>query len=269
MILLVAKVSCSYENGNLVKVTRFGNSFEVYRYDNNHNLTAVVSPGGKAVYYAYNAEDRVIAVSPANAVLNSNFEVDADGDGGPDLFTYDKGAAGFLLDKASNSPYGQAGKLTASSTDTLYYKVYLSAPIQVDSGKPHTLSGWLRAAQTSGVQTTVLSVLAYDDAGTELGEFGKIAPTGTFDWKRESSTKPDGTSISLPAGAKTVRIKVGVSNPNGAGTSWFDAFSLKRLAKSRMLQPGTCTQQTTPTHRRLDMMGTEIKNSILLTMHRT
>ncbi|MCX7570493.1 RHS repeat protein [Tumebacillus sp. DT12] len=70
-----------------------------YRYDKNHNLIAAVTPTGKATYYSYSDEDRIVAINLINAVINSNFEVDADGDAAPDHFTFNDGIPGLPFAK--------------------------------------------------------------------------------------------------------------------------------------------------------------------------
>lgn len=238
----------SYDvNGNLVRVKAPDGSSTVYRYDNMHNLIAEVSPLGNTMYYAYTSEDQVVAVSPVNAVINSNFEVDADGDGGPDHFFFFDGHRGISLDKASGSSQMQAAKITVSSTDPANYKVYVSEPITVDPAKIYTLSGNMKAVQTSGSQTTVLSAIAFDANGARLGEFGRIVSYGSFDWKSEHTTIPSDSAVVLPSTTKTVRVKLAASNSTGAGSSWFDAVQFEEGPQSTEFISGVQYTAHTPT----------------------
>ncbi|HBI03186.1 MAG TPA: hypothetical protein DDY49_04040, partial [Paenibacillaceae bacterium] len=77
----------------------------------------------------------------------------------------------------------------------------------------------------------VISLLAYDGSNNYLDEVGRSSETGTFDdWRTVSKKIAPGTSDALPAGTKTVYVKVGTSNASGSGTSWFDGIQFEEGA---------------------------------------
>lgn len=220
-------------NGNLIKITTPDSKTLQYRYDNNHNLIATVSPKWDTNYIAYTGTDRVAAINPVNAVTNGNFEVDANGNGIPDYFYIWTGQTGQeLIDSSSGSPYGKAFKINTSSANQYFYTVYLSDPIPVDPTKTYTLSSYLKAQQDSGTQTTVISLLAYDENDVSLGEFARIDPTGTFDWNRYEQSE------ALPANTDKVRIKFGATVSSGSGSSWWDGIQLEEGATASDLVVG-------------------------------
>ncbi|MFC4766470.1 DNRLRE domain-containing protein [Effusibacillus consociatus] len=248
-------------NGNLIKVTAPDGTAVQYRYDSNRNLIASVSPKGNATYFAYTSDDRVAAINPTNAVTNSNFEVDADGDGLPDHFSLGGGQSGQAsFDATSGSNYGQAFKINTSSANPSNYTVFVSDPIPADPSRTYTLSGYLKATQTSGSLNTVLSLLAYDANGTQLGEVGRTAIAGPSDWQRVSQTMTPGTATALPAGTTTVYVKVAGSSSNGSGISWFDAVQLEEAASATDFVSGSQYTANPPTMQSASYDGEGRKN---------
>ncbi|ARU62738.1 hypothetical protein CBW65_18520 [Tumebacillus avium] len=219
-------------SGNLTKVTQpapapVGGDI-LYRYDNARNLAASVTPEGKTTYYQYGDDDFISAINVGNGMSNSNFEVDADGDLIPDHLIGNEGQATGLKDAAAGSPYGQALKVSVASGTATPYAVYLSEKISVDRSKAYTLSGFMKATQTSGAHYTLLSLLAYNASGTLIGEVESATrPTeqGSFNWKRVAKTYS-----SLPTNTAFVAVKLATTNGTGAGTSWFDAVQLEQAS---------------------------------------
>ena len=239
-------------NGNLTSVTDPGNYVTRYAYDAARNLTFVTDPRGTKTYYYYTADNRVKDVNPANMTHNPSFEADASNNGVPDFWTLDSGQSGTAsLDTASGTNFGaRAFKISAATTNTYSWSVYLSDAIPVDRTKAYTLSGYLKGAQTSGTHTTVLSVIAYSATNQNLGEFARMATTGTFAWQRVSFPL---TSNALPTDTAYIRTRVGSSNGSGSGTSWFDAVqfeegsTLTDFAGATVINYDTVTRRTTET----------------------
>ncbi len=228
-------------NGNLIKVITPDSKIIEYRYDSDHNLIAVVSPNGDTSYFSYSSDDRVVAINPINAITNSNFEVDADGNGVPDHFYIWTGQTGQdSIDSNSDSPYDKAFKINTSS-NTYNYTVFLSDPILVDPSKTYTLSGYLKGQQDSGTLTTVLSLIAYDNNDNNLGEFARSAPTGTLAWERYKN------SSTLPAETVKVRVKIAASVSSGLGSSWWDGIQLEEGNEATEFVSGTQYTSHPPT----------------------
>lgn len=219
------KTTYAYSSaGDLIQVNQaVGTSDAVttyFKYDSVHNLIEATDPRGNKTYYYYTDDDRVLSINPINKVPNSNFEVDSGGDHIPDLWSLTTGQSGTYVED-SQTPLGYRNfKLTANNS----YSVYQSIAIPVDRTKAYTLSGYVKATQTSGTHSTVLSILAYNNSNQNLGEFVRITKTGTLSWQRESILLAANT---LPTDTAYITVKVGTSNTTGSGTSWFDGVQLE------------------------------------------
>lgn len=216
-------------NGNLTKVVYPDSTFVEYRYNDQQKLSTVVSPKGTKTHYVYTSDNSLHAINPTNLVTNGSFEVDTNGLNMPDHFLYSTGQQGTAgRDTASNSEYGkQSFKINVSSSNSLYWSVYLSDPIKVSPSRNYNLSAMIKAVQNSGTLTSVVSVLAYDAAGTYLGEFGRSAKTGSFDWQRVSNRMGIGTITALPAGTENVYVKIASTVSGGSGSTWIDMVQLE------------------------------------------
>jgi RHS repeat-associated protein len=232
------QTSYSYDaNQNLITVTRPDGKSIQYRYDGSHHLTASVSPAGRITYYDYqtDASDstsyRVSAINPTNMVTNGNFEVDSDGNNIPDHFSFYDGYNTGNIDTTDWAPYGPTSfQINTSSSNSANYTIFLSDPIMVNPNTAYTLSGYMRGSQTSGTLTTVLSMYAYDVNGNNLGEVGRTAISGTFNFTRKSVKLDPASGTGLPTGIVTVRIRLAASNSGGSGTSWWDGVQLEEGA---------------------------------------
>ncbi|MGE5398715.1 MAG: DNRLRE domain-containing protein [Chitinophagales bacterium] len=231
--------------GDLTSVTNAAGTADAittyFEYDSNHNLIAVTDPKGYKTYYYYTTDDRVQSINSINKVMNSNFEVDGDGNTIPDLWALIDGQSGTgSCDLNSQTTFGSGSfKITAASTNAKTYSVYQSDPIPVDRSKAYTLSGYIKGSQTSGTQNAVLSLIAYNSSNQSLGEFARTDKPGTFAWQRVTSSL---ASNALPTGTTYVRVKVAVSNATGSGTSWFDAVQLEEgSSASEFIAPMTYT----------------------------
>ncbi|HEY3368693.1 MAG TPA: RHS repeat-associated core domain-containing protein [Symbiobacteriaceae bacterium] len=198
-------------------------------YDAYRRLVSVTPPDGNKTYFFYTNDSRLASENPVNAVVNASFEVDGDGNNLPDYWVRNSSSATTaVLGSTPAAPFG--GKHfdispAAPSTTANSWGVYVSPSIFVDLTQTYQLSGYMRAVQNTGSQTTVFSLLAYDGPGSYLGEFGRMQLTGNNqNWTRYSSTLPVGT---LPAGTATVQVKVAASNLGGSGTSYFDGVQLE------------------------------------------
>ncbi|TCP52764.1 intein/RHS repeat-associated protein [Tumebacillus sp. BK434] len=249
-------------SGNLTKVTEpaaapVGGDF-VYRYDSDRRLVASVTPEGKATYYQYADENVITAINPANGMTNSNFEVDSDGDQIPDHLIRSEGQPTGLKDTTAGSPYGQAIKVNVATGSSTPYSVYLSEKISVNPAQPHTLSGYVKATQSSGAHYTILSLLAYNASGTLIGEVEQAArPTvqGTAAWKQIAKTY-----TSLPAGTAFVSVKMAATNGTGAGTSWFDAIQFEQSSEAGEFVSGAQYTAYAPTKQAASYDGEGKKN---------
>ncbi|MBS3902641.1 MAG: DNRLRE domain-containing protein [Dethiobacter sp.] len=212
-------------NGRLTAVTNPGSQVTRYAYDTARNLLSVTDPRGTKTHYLYTSDNRVRSVNPVNMAINPSFEADADNNGLPDYYTLDNGQAGTAsLDAASGTSFGaRAFRVSTASTNPAYWSAYLSDSIPVDRSKAYTLSGHLRASLSSGSLTTVLSLIAYNAANQNLGEFARTALSGSFSWQRINF--PLGANA-LPSGTAYVKVRAAVST-SGSGTSWFDAVQLE------------------------------------------
>ncbi|WP_123040478.1 DNRLRE domain-containing protein [Cohnella candidum] len=239
----------SYTGNDLTQVTQASGTAEVvtirYEYDTSHNLISITDPKGYKTYYYYTTDpqnpdkdDRVQSVNPNNKIQNASFEVDSDGDTYhvPDRWSYNSGQT----NATGVDGVGVQGTRSLKMTVSSQYSVYFSDSIPVNRTLNYTLSGMIKATQTSGTLNTVLSVIAFDSANTNLGEFGKITQPGTvITWKSVNATIAANT---LPVGTSYVKVKTAISNTTGASSSWFDALQLEEgTTASSFIGPFTHT----------------------------
>jgi YD repeat-containing protein len=232
-------------SGNLIGVVSPDTTIvQSYRYDSAHHLIASVTPSGRTTYYAYTPDNRITAINPTNMIINGNFEVDADGSGIPDHFAYSNstGTGSASIDSTQASPFGKDFCLNVASTNS--YQMYLSDPIPVDPAKTYTLSGYVKAAQSS-TGATVLSLFAFDGNGVNLGEFGRMVVNGSSSWTQVKATI---TAASLPAATKTVNIKLSASSgAAGTGKSYWDAIQFEEGSTATAFVAGDQITSNPPT----------------------
>lgn len=240
-------------NGNLTVETNPLKQKTSYAYDNQSNLktTSGLRPGEQQLY-TYDADRHektsrdpyytswakshdsfgnvTNETTPLgwadNLIDNSGFEGATTVNGMPSRFSlYDAATGSWSV--SNDAAYGsKALKLTVPQIDTKKYSVLVSDSVSVKPTETYVLAGFLKAEQTSGVQTTVLSLYAYDSAGILLGEVGLMNPQGQMDsWQRWSTAiQPS----DFPTGTATVRVKMATKNEAGTGSSSFDAIQFQK-----------------------------------------
>ncbi|MBL0386934.1 DNRLRE domain-containing protein [Tumebacillus sp. ITR2] len=213
-----------------------------YSYDNNHNLTSMKTPDGRISYVNYTTDPgdptsfRLTSINPTNIIANGNFEVSSGGNNLPDHFAFYEGYDNGTINKPTVLPFD----LTAFKLDTdayknpSFYSVYTSDQYTVNkNATSYTLSGYIKAIQNSGTQTTVLSLLAYDANHNVIQEVqaARIAVTGSTtnngtisDWQRKSITF---APSALPANTVYVSVRLAASSSSGSGSSWWDGIQLE------------------------------------------
>jgi protein-L-isoaspartate(D-aspartate) O-methyltransferase len=153
---------------------------------------------------------------PANpALVNGGFELDANGDGKPDNWHYQRQVT--LLDEGA--PDGKRCLLFENED-----KGRLSQVLQgmgVDGSKVGALRMSVRvkaegtAAGSEKWEVPALVVIFYDETRKTLQTDAIVGPwTGTFDWKQDSAT------ITVPRNAREAVVRIGLTG--ATGKLWVD-----------------------------------------------
>lgn len=180
------------------------------------------------------------SLAPEFRIINGSFEVDSDGDGTPDAWTFTAIGAGTGTISNAVTAHGMSSfavTVSASGGGTLAYDTTVPFCGDTTTGEVLALSFWHRT--TDAATTDLCTIEWYDEAGVSVS-----GPTTLWDPVTDTITRPTDTwirifvPITLPdTTARFFKIRfVGGSTGAATGTVYFDGAMIETIFFKRRVE---------------------------------